>query len=81
MSRDYAAAVQPLSQDDVVDRISVETSGDRADDVIGELVGVGVAQRSLSGGPDGRAQCGHDHGFRHRWSPISERCENAILSV
>jgi hypothetical protein len=62
---DDTAAVQALAQNHVVDLRATEIRHRRADDVLRQLIGVGVAQRALHGGADGRTQGGHDDGFRH----------------
>ena len=67
---DDATAVEPLAQDDVVDRARIEVGGGVAHHVFGELVGIGIAQRALHRGADRSAQGGHDDGFWHEVTPF-----------
>ena len=65
MAGNDSAAVEALTQDHVVELRASDISYGRADDVLRQLVGVGVSQRALHGGADGRTQGGHNDGVRH----------------
>jgi hypothetical protein len=78
VARDDATAVEALAENHIVHRHGVEIGGRGAHDVLRQLVGVGVPQRALHGGADGRTQGRHDDGVRHG---CSVSYENAILSV
>jgi hypothetical protein len=69
----------PFAEHHVVDQMRVQLAGRCADDMLRQPVSVGIAQRALHRGADGRAQRGNDHGFRHRCLHL-DRYENAILS-
>jgi hypothetical protein len=60
-----ATAVEPLTEDDVVDLGGADLGYSRSDDVLCQLVSVGVAQRALHGSADRRTQGRHDDSFRH----------------
>ncbi len=80
MPGDDAAAVEALAQDHVVDRSRAQIGRRRANDVLGQLVGIRVPQGAFHGGADGRTQGRNDHGFGHRCLRL-DQYENVILSV
>ena len=59
-----------LAEDDVIHRGAVESGGHRRDHVVGQHVGVGIAQCALLGGADRCAHCGDDDCLRHRNCPF-----------